>query len=333
MNAAPGFYAERLGPGWVDHDALIAERFPAPVARAAARVPRLRGALLGLRARRGDRVAVIRREAGSLPALAVCAAPPGDAGVFVLELIRRPLPRTAWRRALYRLWARAVEGPLLRRGAAGLQVMSDWERDELARWYRLDPATVHHVPWAWREGGDREPAPIRAAGRRVFASGRTACDWETLFAAATGRDWELSVICSRADEARVRALAAPLGAAVAAEVPWASHDAELRRADVCAIALAERELSAGHVRLMAAVEAGVAVVCSDVRALEGYVVAGSTAELVAPGDPEALGAAVDALLVDPKRRRELRDAARERASAWTYREYFARLAALAGTSD
>jgi Glycosyl transferases group 1 len=322
--AAPDFYAERLGPGFMAHAELLRERLPAPLARLAARPGALRGVLLGWLARRGHGLAVIRRERGTLPALLVCALPPARRRIFVLELIRRPLPRTAWRRMLYRVWWRGAENPGLRRGMRAAQVMTEWERDAYARHYGLDPARIHHVPWPLAEGGGRSPATIDPS-RAVFSSGRTACDWPTLFAAAVGRGWDLVVACAARDAGEVRRLAGPVGARVEVEVAWDVHDALLREAQVCAIVLADRGLSAGHVRLMGAVEAGVAVVCTAVPALEGYAVGGETAELVPPADPQALGAAVDALLADPQRRETLREGARARAADWTYREYFARL--------
>lgn len=325
MIAAPAFYAGRLGGGVATHQGLIEARLPRPVAALARRSAIVRGLLLGALARRGDRVAVIRRQRGTLPALLVCALPPARPRLFVLELIRRPWPRTAWRRLAYRAWWLAIERPLLRRGLDRAQVMTDWERVEYARHYQLDPGRLELVPWAWREGGVGAPAPIDAGSRSVFSSGRSACDWETLFAAAAGREWALTAVCSAADADRVRALAAPLGARVRVEIDWEAHDRELHSAAVCAIALVDRGLSAGQVRLMAAVEAGVPVVCSDVASLAGYVVAGETAELVPAGDPVALGDRVDALLADPERREALRDAALSRADEWTYADYFARL--------
>lgn len=325
MIGAPRFYAERLGPGFVDHAELLAARIPRPLAAVAARFAAARGIALGLLARRGDRVAVIRRERGALAALAVCALPPARPRLFVLELLRRPTPGTAPRRLAHAVWVALIERPALRRGMRAGQVMTEWERREYAAALRLEPARLALVPWAWREGGDREPVAIEPGSRAVFSSGRAGCDWETLFAAAAGRDWGLTAICSRPDAERVRALAAPSGATVEVEVDWDRHDRALRAAAVDVIALADRGPSAGQVRLMAAVEAGVPVVVSDVRALDGYAVAGETAELVPAGDPRALGDRVDALLADPARRLRLRDAARARADAWTYREYFARL--------
>ena len=329
MIAAPRFYAERLGEPHVDLDRALEMVAPAAIARLAAGRPRLRAAVLAVQARR-DRLGlvVIRGEPGTLTALAVCAVPPARRTIYVCELLRRPPSRSLARRLARSLWATLVEGPLLRRGAAGAQAMTAWERDELIRAYRLDPERVTLVPWPLREGGDTPPAAIEPRSRRVFSSGRTACDWKTLFAAASDADWDLTVVCADADAQHVHQLAATLRGSridVRVEVPWAEHDRLLRASAVCAIVIADRGLSAGQVRLMSAVEAGVPVVATAVRALSEHVVAGETAVVVAPGDREELRAAVDQRLEDPARRRALRDQARARAADSTYAQYFDQL--------
>lgn len=323
MIAAPRFYAEHLGPPFTAIEDALAARVWRPLAMGCARSGLLRGLVVGVRARRGAGAAVIRRERGTLPALAVCALPPARPAIFVLELIRRPPPRSAWRRSLYRVWWRAIECPLLQRGMAAGQVMTEWEAQEYSRHYGLDPRRLDHIPWPLREGGERPPEPIDdARATRVFASGRTACDWETLFAAAAGSEWDLVVACSARDAGRVRALAVATAAAVHVEVPWDEHDRMLRESAVFVLAISDRGLSAGHVRLMAAVEAGIAVVASDIRSLDEYAVDGETAVLVPAADPVALRSSVDGLLADPGRRRVLRDEARARADRWSYADYF-----------
>lgn len=330
MTAAPDFYAEHLGEGFATHAETLESQLPPLIARFAARSGLVRGLALGWLARRGTPVAVIRRERGSLPALLVCALPPARPHVYVLELIRRPLPLTAWRRLLYRLWWRAVENPALRRGMAGGQTMTGWERDEYARHYGIDPGRLDHVPWAFCERGDRPPDAVSMDADQVFASGRTACDWETLFAAARGSEWRLVVVCSDRDLARVQELAADCrpAAEIHSELDWGLHDQLLSGADICAIVLQDRGLSAGHVRLMAAVEAGIPVVATEVRSLEGYTEPGGSAVLVAPAAPASLRGAIDQLLADAPRRRALRDAALSRARAWTYDDYFGRIGEL-----
>jgi hypothetical protein len=326
MIAAPRWYAENLGAPFAAAEEVVDQRAPRALRPLVARSRLARGIALGLLARGGTGVVLIRRARGSLPALLVAALPPARRRMFVVELLRRPASRRAWKRATHRAWTAMVERPALRRAVAGAQVMTEWERDDHVAHYRLEPGRVHHVPWALRGHGEPDPVPVRPQARRVLCSGRAATDWETLFAAAGGSGWELVAVCSRRDERRVRALAGE--AEVHVELPRAEHHRLLRTADVYVLALTAEELSAGQVRLMAAVDAGVPVVATAVRSLDGYAVAGETAVMVPPGDAGRLRGAVDALLADPGHRLRLREAALARAAAWTYDDYFAALGAL-----
>jgi hypothetical protein len=323
--AAPRFYAERLGAPFTALENAGGRAVSGSMAAALRRSGLARGLALGVLARRSAALALIRRERGTLPALLVAALPPARRRIFVLELLRRPLPRTAWRRVLYRVWWKLVETPALRRGMAAAQVMTEWERDEYAAHYGLDRRCLHVVRWALRAGGEPPPPPVIAGDRTVFASGRTACDWPTLFAAAHEAGWELTVVCSRRDRREVMAFAQEVPARVLSEVPEDEHERLLRESAVSAIVIEDRGLSAGQVRLMTSVSAGVPVVATRVRSLEGYVDEGETGVLVPPGDPTRLRAEIDALLDDPARRGRLRDVALERAAAWTYEDYFATL--------
>ena len=332
MIAAPGFYSERLGEPYVEFSRALELTLPAAVARLAGSRPRLRGLALGLLARRGRLgVLAIRGEPGTIATLAVCALPPARPNVFVCELMLRPKPSSALRRVARGLWSRLVERPALRRAMAGAQLMTEWERDAYVAEFGLDAERLHLVRWPLREGGDASPAAIDPHSRRVFSSGRTACDWPTLFAAARGAGWELTTVCSTADADAVRALADGVdGARVEVELPWAEHDHLLRESAVCAIVIADRGISAGQVRLMSAVEAGVPVVATGVRALAEYVVANETAVVVPPSDPVALRSAIDGLLTDAARREQLRDRARAHADSWTYVQYFDQLRQVVG---
>jgi glycosyltransferase involved in cell wall biosynthesis len=81
--------------------------------------------------------------------------------------------------------------------------------------------------------------------------------------------------------------------------------------------------------LLFSVDSGSAVVASSVRGLDGYVQDGVNAVLVGPGEPGALGAAVDRLLSDVALRARLARAAFARAEAWTWDEYLQAVQALA----
>jgi glycosyltransferase involved in cell wall biosynthesis len=76
---------------------------------------------------------------------------------------------------------------------------------------------------------------------------------------------------------------------------------------------------------MNATQGGVPIVASDVIGLHGYLDK-SGAVLVPPGDYTALRDAVNALLDDPQRREELRNAARERGG--TMPDYLDRINSL-----
>jgi glycosyltransferase involved in cell wall biosynthesis len=97
---------------------------------------------------------------------------------------------------------------------------------------------------------------------------------------------------------------------------------------VYVMAMTERGVSAGHVRLMAAVEAGVPVVASRIEALADYVVPGETAVLVEPGVAVELRRAIEALLADAEERERMRNAALARAQGWTAEHYFERMRSL-----
>lgn len=332
MISAPRWYADGLGQPFVADEDAIGAALPGALGKLVARFPLTRGLALGVLSRRGHGVVLIRRARGSLPALAVAALPPARPRIFALELLRRPAPRRTWRRAAAGVFSRLVEAPLLRRALAGAQVMTPWEREEYAAHYRLPPRLLYCVGWPLREGGSGSLTTIREHGREVFSSGRSASDWETLFAAARGASWNLRVACSRRELRRVTELARRVGARVVPEPPWSQHDRLLRTSDLYAIVLKERPLSSGQARLMSAVEAGVPVVATSVRALEGYVIAGETAATVPSGDARALRTTIDALLAAPARRRRLRDAALARAGDWTYADYFAALRGAIGAA-
>ncbi|HKG36835.1 MAG TPA: glycosyltransferase [Solirubrobacterales bacterium] len=315
----PGWYAAMIGPPCVSHEDSVAGRLPR-AARAFPRAPApVRGALLWLATRRAPLVALIRNAPGTAAFLALEGLRPGGRRVVLLEFIGRPPARRAPLRLAGALRAR-LEGLALRRCLAAAQVLTAAEAQRYPAELGLPRGLFHTVPWPLsRTGGKLPPEP--PPSRRVVSSGRAYCDWDTLLAAARGRDWDLTLICSEGEEATLRRRAA--GAArVAAELPREEHDALLREAAVYALVLHPTSVSAGQVRLAAAVDSGIAVVATDVPALEGYA-SPESALLVPPSDPVALGDAVDRLLADPAERRRLREAARARGRTWTYDEYFA----------
>lgn len=325
---APDWYAEAIGPPCESIEARLRSRLPGWLGALAGRVGALRGALLFVVAGDADRVALVKKAPGTLAFLALEAwLRRGPRRVVLLAFLPRELPRAGWRRLAYRAFFAVVERPAVRRGMLAGHVLTDWERREYAGLYRIDPERLHHVPWAFCRWGV-EPPPFDAEQGGVLSSGRASCDWETLFAAAEGAAWPLTVICGHDDLPRIKRLNRTGRATVLCEAPHEVHDRALREAALYAICLAEDGPSAGHVRMMSAVEAGTPVVATRVRGLDGYVEEGRNAVTVPPSDPAALRRAIDGLLADPGARRRLRETALERAASWTYRDYFGAIGAL-----
>src|SRR3954447_17472388 len=248
---ASSLYARSLGHGLIDADELIGERLPGLAAHAFVRLPVLRGAAIWWLAGSDGRLVLIRGESGALSAL-VLAAWAGRRRVVLLELIPPPRSKVGWRRALRLAWWRVVERPAVRRAMVAGQVLTRSEREECAELYGIPAHRLQYLPWAWCRDGS-EPAPT-GQRRGVLASGRAGCDWPTLFAAAAGRDWPLTVVCGRRDLAAVNALNANGRARVLAEVSRSEYDLLVRSAQVFAMALEDRVRSAGHVRLMTATQ-------------------------------------------------------------------------------
>lgn len=315
---ASDWYAENAGAPWIGVSGVTGGR---PIRAALARVRFGRGLLIHVAARRARGAALIRNERGALTALWL-AALTRRGSVVLLEMIPNRPPGAGWKRALTTMWFRLVERPAVRRGMRAGQAMSMAETQSLARIYGLPPSRFPHVPWALCRTGT---AGFPPAGERsgVLASGRAACDWETLFAAATP-DWELTVVCGAADRTRVEALDAAAGtrARILSEITRDEHDALVRAAAVYALPLTDDRLSSGQVRLQTATELGAPVVVSRISTLAEYVLDGKTAVQVPVGDQDELRAAVNDLLADPDRRDRLARAAIDRARSRTYPAYF-----------
>lgn len=320
---ASDWYAEMLGEGFTGIDRAIDASFPGWLARLAGRLAPLRGLLVFRLAANRRGVALVRGEAGMGTLLLLEALLRRRRAIVILELIARR-PSRRGRRALYRAWSRLFAEPAMRRALAGAQVLTEGERARYAQEIGVEVARLRLIPWAASAGA----APAPAAGRAgVLASGRPWCDWETLFAAAEGRAWQLTVVHGEADRERVAALNSRARATTLCEIPRAEHERLLRAAAVYVIALRADAPSAGQVRLMAAVDAGTPVVATRVPALDGYVEEGVSALVVLPHDPDALGAAVERLIEVPAERERLAAAAIERARGWTYGEYFSAIGA------
>jgi glycosyltransferase involved in cell wall biosynthesis len=301
-----------IGDGW--YAALVASLTGIDETRWAF-VPRgpLRGVVLGLLSIRADRVFLIRHDPGWRALLALRALFGVRRKLVALHFIE-PRPVAGWRGRLDR-WA-------TRRAVLAGQALTSAEAAALARRYDLPRERFPHVPFALRRETGTPPAGQRDL---VVAAGRAGCDWPTLFAAADGAGWPLVAVCGPHDAEEVRRLG---GADVRVDLPGAEVRDLLRRAAVSVIAMRDTGAAQGHVRLADAVDAGAAIVVSDVAAVREYVEPGVTALVVAPGDAAALRADVERLLGDPALRARLTQAALDHAARRPWDAYLASVAAL-----
>jgi hypothetical protein len=321
-----------VGEGFTPLTALL-ERWPRRLMLLVLRTGPLRAAVMLLAATRFDAIAVVRHDPGWRSLLLGRAIFGTSRKLVVLQLIDHPPRASLPGRLIDLAWGR-LEAWGLRRALAGAQVLSDAERTAYASRFGLPVERLRLIPFAWRISPPGSAGPVRAAGstpdpRAVVAAGRAYCDWETLFAAAAGSGWALTVVCGAQDLQRLRELNRTGVARIECDLPRAEVARLLQRAAVSVICLQEGEQSRGHVRLCDAVEAGAAVVATRVACLHGYVEDGRTAVLVPPRDPAALRAAVDGLLGDEQRRARIAAAAFELAEAWTGRHYLQAVVAFA----
>lgn len=287
----------------------------------AERVGVLRGLLLFVASVNADRIVLVRAEAGWRTLLLLRAALGRRRKLIALHFIRHPDGGRVW--PIVDRWA-------VRRALAVAQVLTEWEREQYATFYGLPASRFRYVRWALR----RQPAaelPPAPAEPLVLSAGRAFCDWETLFAAAQGRGWPLTIVCDASDLGRVQALNGSGIARVQSGVPADEFAALLARATVLVIAMDEAGVSQGHVRVMDANEAGVAVVATRTRSLEEYATDRETALLVEERDAIGLRAAVERLLNDGTERERLRRGAFERSQSWTGRNYLEATARLLDT--
>lgn len=259
------------------------------------RVPRWGGvAWLMIVAPLASRYVVQAREPG-LAGLALLCLVARSRRIVVLEFIRAAKSGHAAQidRFVVHTLARAVHR---------FQVLTQFEVRQYAERYGIPADTFAFIEWPLRDDrktlrtdGPAVGAP-RAGSREVFSSGRASCDWPTLFkAAALASDWNLTVVCSGKEVDAVRKLNT-VGAKIFADIPAGEHKRLLERCDVYVLCLRDDGISAGHIRLMSAIDSLKPVVATRVAGLYDYVEHMITAFEVPTEDPDALCAAVSELL-------------------------------------
>lgn len=237
--------------------------------------------------------------------------------IILLEFIS--CPERLINRLLFTVWFPLVFRPAIRRTMVAAQVMAAAEPDYYSNIFGLPPRLFHLIPLPLIEDKVQDPG-YHASNDVVFASGRAALDWETLFRAAEGAKWNLWVVSSKHDRKRVDRLNRDGRANVRSEIPTAEHAQMMEKAAVYVLPLRQRPISCGQLRMRNAISAGIPIVCTRVDGLRGYAIDDQTAAVVDEGDSAALRREIDKLLFDPEWRRTLatraRELARTRTAAW-----------------
>ena len=245
--------------------------------------------------------------------------------VYDLTALRYPKFCAPASLAYPRLVARAV------RQGAFVHVLSGFVRDEVLELIGADPARVRVVPAGLAAAGEpglRPPAPAEGRGRPapyVLALGAVEPrkDLPTLvkaFAELAGAHGDLELVVAGPGgwgEPGFRAAVDASG--VARRIVRLGYLAEADRQSLLsgAVALAYPSLYEGFgFPPLEAMAAGVPVVATSAGAVPEVV--GDAAELVAPGDHEALAAALARVIDDAALRARLVEAGRARASSFTW---------------
>jgi hypothetical protein len=329
---ADGWYSWVATPDaehpWTTFSAVL-DRLPGPLARFVLGHGVLRGLALALVSSRYDVVAMNRYDPGWRSLLLARALLGRRRKLVVFHFFDHPARRTF----AGLLW-RTVDRWAVRRTLARAQVLTAVELAAYPGRFGVGAERFALVRFAARISPRGDPPPTFRANGPVVAAGRAHCDWETLFAAAAGRGWDLQVVCSAEDRERVAELNARhrAGAQISVELGQPETHALLSRAAISVICVSDGLLGRGHIRLAEATDTGAAIVASDVVSLHGYVEPALTAVLVPPGDPAVLRSTVEVLMRHPDRRASLAANAYARAASWTAGDYVAALQALAAAA-
>lgn len=217
---------------------------------------------------------------------------------WLTEILRSATPR---RLTAYRRLYEAVDH---------LVVLSSNQVAVLSDLLDRDPATIHAV----RFGADLDALgdPTQPSGRTgsdatVLAVGRDAGrDWATLAAAVRGRPFTVDVV-TRPE--LIEHIERPANMVAVGPTSFPEYVARLRNADVVVVPSHDRGYPTGQTVMLEAMAVGAACVVTSTAAMSDYIRPGIDCLTVPPGDPDALGDAIESLVGSPERRAALGTAA------------------------
>jgi hypothetical protein len=216
-------------------------------------------------------------------------------------------------------YLRLVVGPVVRRSVLRCQVLTRWEAGRNSAYFGVAEEMMTITRYPLRQAADATPP--RSDVRGVLASGRAACDWDTVFAAAELGDWPLTVICGHRDLPRLHQLNRRRRAEILVDVSLTEHEARMRGAQVYLLALRDHQVSSGQIRLSDAVRAGTPAVVARVPGIAEYLDEGETALVYEPGDAAAAARQIQRLIDEPELGPQLSASAFAAAGRWTREDY------------
>jgi glycosyltransferase involved in cell wall biosynthesis len=286
----------------------IRRRYPSWVTSATRFVPGLRGALAFWIGKNYDLIVTVNHHPGGVLTLFLERwLNPGKRRVILAEFMTAE--GRFLHRLIYPLWFAWIFKPAVRGAMRAGMVMTTAEPEYYAGKFGIRPDRFRciHLPLNIAVATPRQH---EGTDGTVFASGRTMCDWKTLFRAARGASWPLVIVCSKEDLPEVKRLNVDGRATVYSEISEKQHAELMRSASVYALCLSDRLVSSGQIRLRTAVIEGTPIVATAVQGLVGYAIDGTTACTVPPGDFLELRRLIERLLQSPKERAKLMESAR-----------------------
>lgn len=282
--------------------------------------------MLRPRATDRDTIAAILRRASRYDAVVLDGSARRDqAAAALLRLRPRPpaivIADSTWKRTegldmtLNRVGIRIIDG---RRTT--FCVLTRFEAESFPQTWGLRSSRVRFTAW---------PATLKDAlpstdNGRVFAGGNSLRDYGPLIAAAGSIAAPVDIATSVVEPGVLGPLPANL---TVGPRPQAEYDEMLRSAAVVVVPLQARDdRASGQTTYANAMARGKAIVITDTPGVRDYIADGETGVIVAPGDAEAMSAAIGRLLADRAERERIGAAARVYAlSELTLTRYATRL--------
>src|SRR5579864_5857130 len=231
----------------------IQRRFGRRIARLASSFSLIRGMLGWWIARDYDLVAMISGWPGTRWLIFLTAWLGGvrRRKFILLEFIS--CPERVLNQMVFSVWFPLIYRPAIRRSLVAAQVMCPIEPEYYSRLFGLPASLFHVIPLPLLIEERVQEGSYSESENMVFASARGIADWETLFRAAQGANWNLSVVCAKCDLKRVNRLNKDGLAKVQSLVSVAEHARMMAGAAVYVLPLPPRAVSCGQLRIRDAI--------------------------------------------------------------------------------